>query len=109
MALRIVRGMCRWKGSPNSYALVCSRRSPKRPSSGKAWLPRLWAAQTCVDFAERLLADHARTAGGELPLVAVGADVAGLCQGVEQLLEVVERVRRVVAEQLLEQFLVDAF
>ena len=66
-------------------------------------------AQAGVDLAERLQADHARTPGRQFPFVPVGADVPRLVERLEQLLEVLQRIPRLVAEQLLEQILVDPF
>ena len=53
-----------------------------------------------VDLTERLLADHAGAARRQLPGVALAPDVAGLLEDVEQLLQFVDGVDRVVAQQV---------
>src|SRR6185437_16073852 len=60
-----------------------------------------------VDLAERLLSDLARATGREFPVVALAADVARFLQHFEELLELVERLRRLFAEQLPQLLLVD--
>ena len=66
------------------------------------------APQAGVDFAERLLPDHARSARREFPLVARLPHVARLLQRVEQRLQIVEGIRRFVIEHVPKKLAVDA-
>ena len=58
--------------------------------------------QLLVDLGEGALADHARAAWGQLPLVALAADVAGLLQHLEQLLQLLELLGGVIAQEVAE-------
>ena len=60
-----------------------------------------------VDLAHGLLLDLADAARGELPLVALFADVASLLKDFEEVLELLEGVGGFFAEQLAELVLVD--
>src|SRR3712207_7813796 len=54
------------------------------------------------DLAERLLADLARAARCQLPGVALAANVAGVLEDLQEVLELLERLRCLVAEDLFQ-------
>ena len=66
------------------------------------------ALEVGVDFGQRLFADFARAARGQLPGLAVFADVAGFFEQFEQRFQLVERLARFLAEQLFELVRIDA-
>ena len=64
--------------------------------------------EALIDFAEGLLANHARAARGEFEtVVALGADVARLLKGLEEVVQAVEVLGGFGAEHLLKQVTVD--
>ena len=87
--------MSRWNGSPNSYVFVLvGAFAAACRCRGSACLPKVSLLELRVDLAERLLADLAGAARRQLPAVALLADVAGLFEDFEELLELVERLAR---------------
>ena len=65
------------------------------------------ALEVGVDFGQRLFADLAGAARGELPGVAVLADVTGFFEQFEQVFKLLERFARLFAEQLFELVRID--
>ena len=76
------------------------------PFFGQRVATETLSPQAGVDFAQRLLANHAGAPGGEFPPVAV-ADVSRIAQRLEKFLEIVERIGRLVVQQLPQGVLID--
>ena len=106
-ALASVPRRSRWNGSPNSYGLVVSSRSPPRPARSIRWPPNASRSQPREQVVEDLLADPAAAARRQLEALAVARQVAGLLEPAGEVVERVEVADRVVAEQLADLVAVD--
>ena len=79
------------------------------PASATLVLAEAFLLELGVDLAQCRLSDLARASRRQLPGVAALADVAGVFQDLEELLQFLQRFGRFIAEKLLQLLHVDVF
>ena len=106
-ALNSVPRRSRWNGSPNSYGLVASSRSPPRPPRSIRWPPNASRWSRANRSSRTFWPIRRVPARGELEPLPVAGEVAGLLEPAGEVVERVEVAHRVVAEQVADLVAID--
>ena len=106
-ALNSVPRRSRWNGSPNSYGLVVSSRSPPRPARSIRWPPNASRWRRANRSSRTFWPIRRLPARRELQPLAVAGQVAGLLEPAGEVVERLEIAQAVVAEQVADLVAID--